>query len=382
MTRRFAFRRLPETALVLDQDSLSQWELFQRRFARNKSAMASLLILTSLYLMSLAVEFIAPYAPNERHLEYSYAPPQALHWNWHHGLHVKLLRAQTDPITFRKRFHESQVRVPVRFLAKNAPVRLLGFFPIERRLLGVDRETWVHLQPNIADEPAFFFMGADKYGRDIFSRSLYGARVSLSVGLVGIVITFAFGIVIGGISGYAGGHIDDVVQRGIEILQSLPQLPLWIALAATLPNHWSALKVYFTITVLLGLLNWSPLARVVRGKVLALREEEYAIAARLLGAGHSRIIFRHLMPNLSTHIIVALTLSVPGMILGETTLSFLGLGLRSPFVSWGVMLQDCLDLKAIVFYPWLLMPVGFIVSVVLCFNFLGDGLNDAIDPHG
>ncbi|MBI3368213.1 MAG: ABC transporter permease [Burkholderiales bacterium] len=227
-----------------------------------------------------------------------------------------------------------------------------------------------------------FLLGADKYGRDIFSRAVYGARISLSVGLVGIALTFVLGVLIGGVSGYLGGRTDNIIQRGIEILQAFPQLPLWIALAAILPGDWSALKVYFAITLLLGLLNWTGLARVVRGKILSLREEDYAVAARLLGASHARILLRHLMPGFTSHIIVALTLSVPGMILGETALSFLGLGLRPPIVSWGVMLQDCLDVKAVRFYPWLMMPVSFIVSVVLCFNFLGDGLRDAADPYG
>lgn len=356
--------------------SLSQWQLIQRRFRRHKLAVASLYVLGFLYLLGLLAEFVAPYAPDQRHIDHPYAPPQALRLSLEHGLHVRALVPHTDPVTFRKSYTESATPVRLAFFARGEPARLLGVLPIERRLLGIARE------PTAAPDPTFFLLGADKYGRDIFSRAVHGARVSLSVGLVGIVLTFVLGMVIGGISGYVGGRTDNLIQRGIEILQAFPQLPLWIALAAVLPGDWSALKVYFAITLLLGLLNWTGLARVVRGKILALREEDYAVAARLLGASHARVLFRHLMPGFTSHIIVALTLSVPGMILGETALSFLGLGLRPPVISWGVMLQDCLDVKAVSFYPWLLMPVGFIISVVLCFNFLGDGLRDAADPYG
>lgn len=358
--------------------SLSQWQLIVRRFRRHKLALGSLFLLVFLYLLGLMAEFVAPYAPDARHLDHPYAPPQAIRWSWQDGLHVRPLQPHTDAISFRKSYTERPQALPLRWLARGEPVQLWGLVPIERRLLALD----LGALPAGTPPPTFFLLGADKYGRDLFSRAVHGARISLSVGLVGIVLTFVLGMVIGGISGYVGGRTDNLIQRGIEILQAFPQLPLWIALAAVLPGDWSALKVYFAITLLLGLLNWTGLARVVRGKILALREEDYAVAARLLGAGHGRVLFRHLMPGFTSHIIVALTLSVPGMILGETALSFLGLGLRPPIVSWGVMLQDCLDVKAVSFYPWLLMPVGFIVCVVLCFNFLGDGLRDAADPYG
>jgi len=367
---------------------LSQWQLIVRRFKRHKLALASLFVLAFLYLMGLMAEAVAPYTSDQRHLDHAYAPPQALRWSWQHGLHVRALVQHTDPISFRKSYTESAVPVPLRWgaalSAGDEPVALWGLLPLHRRLLAIDRAAWQQLSTTSPQPVAatFFLLGADKYGRDIFSRAVYGARISLSVGLVGIVLTFVLGMTIGGISGYVGGRTDNIIQRGIEILQAFPQLPLWIALAAVLPGDWSALKVYFAITLLLGLLNWTGLARVVRGKILSLREEDYAVAARLLGASHARVLFRHLMPGFTSHIIVALTLSVPGMILGETALSFLGLGLRPPIVSWGVMLQDCLDVKAVSYYPWLLMPVGFIVSVVLCFNFLGDGLRDAADPYG
>ncbi len=371
------------TSKVNGTGTLSQWQLIQRRFRRHKLAVGSLFVLAFLYLMGLMAEFVAPYAPDERHLSHPYAPPQALRFNWQDGLHVRQLQPHTDPITFRKGYTETATPVKLSLFAKAEGVALLGFLPIERRLLAIDQSPdRTATNPPDGAVLTFFLLGADKYGRDIFSRAVFGARVSLSVGLVGIVLTFVLGMTIGGISGYVGGRTDNLIQRGIEILQAFPQLPLWIALAAVLPGDWSALKVYFAITLLLGLLNWTGLARVVRGKILSLREEDYAVAARLLGGSHSRVLFRHLMPGFTSHIIVALTLSVPGMILGETALSFLGLGLRPPIVSWGVMLQDCLDVKAVSFYPWLMMPVGFIVSVVLCFNFLGDGLRDAADPYG
>ncbi len=234
---------------------------------------------------------------------------------------------------------------------------------------------------NNKSNSVFFFFGGDKYGHDLFSRILYGARISLSVGLIGIVITFFLGLIIGGISGYVGGRTDNFIQRSIEIINAFPKLPLWLALGAVMPADWSPLKVYFGITIVLSMMGWTGLARVVRGKILALREEDYAVAARLLGASHGRIIFRHLIPGFTSHIIVALTLTVPGMILGETSLSFLGLGLRPPVVSWGVLLQDCMNMQVVANYPWLLLPVVFIIVTVLCFNFLGDGLRDAADPY-
>jgi len=227
----------------------------------------------------------------------------------------------------------------------------------------------------------FYLLGADKYGRDICSRMIYGARISLSVGIIAIAATFIFGIVIGVISGYVGGATDNFIQRSIEIINAFPKLPLWLALGAAVPPEWSPLRTYFAITLVLSLVGWTGLARVVRGKMLSLREEDYALAARLAGAGHGRIMFRHLLPGFTSHIIVSLTLTVPYMILGETALSFLGLGLRHPVVSWGVMLQDCMNMQVIGNYPWLLQPIVFFVLTILCFNFLGDGLRDAADPY-
>ncbi|MEJ1971800.1 MAG: ABC transporter permease [Lacunisphaera sp.] len=230
--------------------------------------------------------------------------------------------------------------------------------------------------------PTFYFLGSDKFGHDVFSRLIHGGAISLSVGLVAIAVTFLFGVTFGGISGYVGGLTDNLIQRLIEVVNAFPPAAAVAgARRACLPPDWSPLTVYFAITVVLSLLGWTALARVVRGKILALREEEYAVAARLIGASHFRILFRHLLPGFTSHIIVVLTMSVPGMILGETSLSFLGLGLRAPIVSWGVMLQDCMSIQTVANYPWLLFPVVFIVLTVLCFNFLGDGLRDAADPY-
>jgi len=273
--------------------------------------------------------------------------------------------------------HRSAV-IPLGFFVRGEPYLLWGTFAAERHFFGVKRPV---VPPADVVVPTFFFPGADAIGRDSFRRLIHGPAVSLSVGLVAIAVTFVLGVTIGGISGYFGGVTDTLIQRLIEIVNAFPQIPLWLAFGAVLPADWPPLSTYFAITLVLSLLGWTGLARVVRGKILALREEDYATAARLLGASHARILFRHLLPGFSSHIIVVLTMSVPAMILGETSLSFLGLGLRAPIVSWGVMLQDCLSLQSVANYPWLLMPVVLIVLTVICFNFLGDGLRDAADPY-
>lgn len=361
-------------------EAASPWALIQRRFAKRRWAVVSLYVLAFLYVMSLLAEFFAPYAASERHLDYAHAPPQALRWNVRDGLHVRLLRPHVDPITFRRQFEELADTAPVRWMAEGSPTRLLGVLPMQRRLIGVDATTPIQPRP-AGVAPTLFLFGADKYGRDVFSRTVFGARISLTIGLVGVLLSLTLGLVVGGISGYAGGRVDGAIQRGIEVFQSLPQLPLWISLAAAVPAGWSAVATYFAITLLLGLLGWTGLARVVRGKVMALRNEDYVVAARLSGAGHFHVLRRHLLPACSSHVIATVTLSVPAMILGETALSFLGLGLRPPVVSWGVMLQDCLDVKAALHYPWLLMPGVLVFITVLGFNFVGEGLRDAADPY-
>lgn len=359
--------------------TLSQWALIRRRFAHHKLALGSLYLLAVLYVIALGAEFFAPYPRQWRDLARSYCPPQLPQWSWQNGLHVPSMIRLEDPLTFKKSYIEdsSQV-VELGFFVKGSTYRFWGLFTWDRHFFGVKNPA--DLRPD-GTPRTFFFLGADKYGQDILSRLIYGSRISLSVGLVSIAVTFLLGVTIGGISGYVGGSVDNFIQRAIEVINAFPQIPLWLAFGAVLPPDWSPLSTYFAITLVLSLLGWTGLARVVRGKILSLREEDYAVAARLLGASHSRVLFRHLLPGFTSHIIVVLTMSVPAMILGETSLSFLQLGLRAPIVSWGVMLQDCLSIQTVANYPWLLMPVVLIVLTVLCFNFLGDGLRDAADPY-
>ncbi len=357
----------------------SQWALIVTAFVRHRLAVASLFLLAVLYSVAAGAEFFAPHAASWRDLSHAYCPPQLPRWSWRDGLHAPALRLQVDPVTFRRHYDVDPSRViPLGFFVRGTPYRLWGVVPMERRFFGAKPGAGAD---GAAGAPPFYFLGADKYGRDIFSRSVHGARVSLSIGLVAIAVTFVLGVTIGGVSGYLGGATDTVIQRVIEVAGALPQIPLWLAFGAVVPADWSPLATYFTITLVLSLLGWTALARVVRGKILALREEDYATAARLLGASHARILFRHLLPGFTSHIIVVLTMSVPAMILGETSLSFLGLGLRAPVVSWGVLLQDCLNIEITAQHPWLLMPVVLVVLTVLCFNFLGDGLRDAADPY-
>ncbi len=370
---------LSPPAPVSEAGSLSQWALIRRRFANHRLAVASLFILAVLYTLALGAEFFAPYRRQWRDLSHAYCPPQLPRFSWRDGLHVPAMRVTVDPLTFKRTYLEDPSRiVALGFFVRGEPYRLLGVIPASRHFFGVKENA---VRRDDGTLPTFYFLGADKYGHDIFSRLVYGARISLSVGLVSIAVTFLLGVTIGGVSGYFGGATDTAIQRLIEIVNAFPQIPLWLAFGAVLPAEWPPLATYFAITLVLSLLGWTGLARVVRGKILALREEDYATAARLLGASHARVLFRHLLPGFTSHIIVVLTMSVPAMILGETSLSFLGLGLRAPVVSWGVMLNECQNIQTVANYPWLFMPVVLVVLTVLCFNFLGDGLRDAADPY-
>jgi peptide/nickel transport system permease protein len=364
---------------LTEPGSLSQWALIGRRFRHHRLAVAALFILVVLYGLAAGAEFFAPYSREWRDLDHAYCPPQLPQFSWRHGLHVAALRVNVDPLTYKKTYVEDPSDlIPLGFFVRGEPYRLWGWIPLERRFFGVKDAAAPRADGR---RPTFYFLGADEYGHDLFSRLIHGSRISLSVGLVAIAVTFLLGVTIGGVSGYFGGAVDTFIQRVIEVANAFPQIPLWLAFGAILPAEWPPLSTYFAITLVLSLLGWTGLARVVRGKILSLREEDYATAARLLGASHARILFRHLLPGFTSHIIVVLTMSVPAMILGETSLSFLGLGLRAPIVSWGVMLQDCLSIQTVANYPWLLMPVVLIVLTVLSFNFLGDGLRDAADPY-
>lgn len=352
----------------------SQWQLMVRKFTKHRLAVWSGSLIIALYTCALFCEFISPYGLDETNIDYIYAPPQRLHWIGPDGIHfipfVYGLKGIRDPTTLRKIYIEDQTKMfPLRLLARGSSYNFFGIFKTNIHLFNVDRSG------------TLFLLGTDSLGRDLFTRILYGARISLTVGLVGVGLTFVFGLTVGVISGYFGGWIDNAIQRLIEILRSFPSIPLWMALSAALPSDWSPLQIYFGITVVLSFLGWTGLARVVRGKILALREEDYATAAEVSGVSKQRIMTHHLLPGFTSHIVVSLTLALPGMILGETSLSFLGLGLRSPITSWGVLLQEAQNVQAVAMQPWLLTPAIFVIIAVLAFNFVGDGLRDAADPY-
>ncbi|MEO1291462.1 MAG: ABC transporter permease, partial [Pseudomonadota bacterium] len=349
--------------------------LIRRRFLRHRLAVASLIFLGLLYLMLPFVEAIAPYGANERASRFLLAPPQPItlfHEGDFSGPAVAPLIADHDLENWRRRYiHDTANPEPVRFFCFGDSYNLMGFEALEGSFRLICPPEGGNL----------FILGTDYLGRDIFSRLLHGARISLTVGLIGIAISFTIAIVLGGLAGYFGGTIDWLVQRMIEVIRSLPELPIWLALAAAVPANWSPVAVFFMISIILGLLDWPGLARAIRSKLLAIRSEDYVKAAELIGASPTRVIRRHLLPNFMSHIVVSASLSIPAMILGETALSFLGLGLRAPATSWGVMLEEARDISIIEFYPWIMIPIIPVILVVLAFNFLGDGLRDAMDPY-
>jgi peptide/nickel transport system permease protein len=351
----------------------SQWRLMWWRFRRHKVALWSMWLLGLLYAMAAFCEFLAPYPLQHGNVAYGYAPPQVIRFVSEEGIHVRpfvyALEGTRHPVTMRKLYFENrEERLPIRFFHRGEAYRFWGIWGTDIHLFGVETGT-IHL------------LGADSMGRDLFSRILYGTRISLTIGLVGVTLSFVLGLTMGAISGFFGGWIDNVIQRLIEVIQSFPSIPLWMALAAALPGTWSPIQIYLGITVVLSFIGWTGLARQVRGKILALREEDFATAAILSGATSTRVMYRHLLPSFMSHIIVSLTLAVPSMILAETALSFLGLGLRSPVTSWGVLLTEAQNVQAVAVQPWLLTPVIFVIITVLAFNFMGDGLRDAADPY-
>lgn len=343
------------------------------KFRRHRLALISGLVLVALYAMILIAEFLAPYNYEARHTEFIYRPPQAVHL-FHEGGFVGPFTYGTqyrlDMDTLQRVYTDDRTKViPLRFLCRGDAYRFWGLL-----------ETDLHLAC-AGEGGTLFLLGTDRLGRDVLSRILIGARISLTIGLIGITVSFVLGIIIGGLAGYYGGTFDMLVQRAIEIVQSLPHIPIWLALASIMPPHWSPLLVYFGITIILGLMDWTGLARSVRSKLLSLREEDYVVAAQLMGAGTGRIVFRHLVPGFMSHLIASATITIPSMILGETALSFLGLGLRPPITSWGVMLNEAQNINVVALYPWLIFPVVPVIIVILAFNFLGDGLRDAADPY-
>ena len=356
----------------------SQWKLIWWKFRKHKLAMYSAVVVIAIYTVALVMEFFAPFPPDQYAANYTYAPPQALHLvdnssgSPKFGLYVTGYKVAIDAFSLRRTFVEDPEKIiPVQLLAKGWEYKLLGIIPMNRHIIGP-----------VDGVGPMYLLGADALGRDLLSRISAGTRISMSIGLLGVAISLVLGILLGGISGYYGGAIDNIIQRLIEFLRSLPTIPLWMSLAAAMPVTWPPLYVYFGITIILSFIGWTGLARVVRGRFLALREEDFVLAARLDGAAPTYLILRHMAPSFSSHIIASITLAIPAMILAETALSFLGVGLRPPIVSWGVLLQDAQNIRAVATAPWLLAPGIAVVIAVLSLNFLGDGLRDAADPYG
>jgi peptide/nickel transport system permease protein len=356
----------------------SQWRLIWIAFRRNKLAVIGAVLVVFLYVVAIFVEFLSPFDPNDFSSKSIYHPPQAIvffdtdaHGETRFRPHVIGTELTRDPVTLEGQFApDPGNKIYLRFLGRSWEYSVFGLFTTD-----------IHLLAPATPGDRFILLGADRLGRDMLSRTIAGTRVSMSIGLVGVALTLFLGLLLGGISGYFGGYIDSIIQRTIEIVLSLPTIPIWLGLSAAMPLDWSPLTRYFAITILLSLIGWTELARVVRGRFLSLRSDDFVIAARLDGASRKRVIFRHMMPSLTSHIIATLTLAIPNLILAETALSFLGLGLLPPAVSWGVLLQEVQNVRSIAQGPWLFVPAGLVVIAVLAFNFLGDGLRDAADPY-
>lgn len=355
----------------------SQWQLTWWAFRKHKLAIVGLWVIAFLYLISIFAEFVAPDNPSKQNRRAVYHPPQMIHFidRTEDGISIRpyvwKMDRKRDPETLAITYVNSGDKIYLTLFGRGPAYKWWGLW-----------KTDIHLFATEKSRDKFFIFGADRLGRDMFSRIVYGTRISMSIGLVGVVISLFLGVTLGGISGYYGGRVDAVIQRLIEFVLSLPTIPIWLALAASLPPDWPIYKQYFVITLIISLVGWTELGRVVRGRFLAMKNDDFVVAARLDGASEARIIFRHMLPSLTSHIIASLTLAVPLMILAETGLSFLGLGLTPPAISWGVLLKEAQNIISISQAPWLFIPGGFVVVAVLAFNFLGDGMRDAADPYG
>ena len=369
---------VPEAGVVAEDKIAvaTQWQLMWWRFRKHKLAAIGTVVLILFYVVSLFADFFAYVDPLESEAQRSLMAPQPIHWldEGSFSPHVYALKGTRDPMTFKRVYvPDTSKKIPIRFFGHGDPYRILGLIPCDRHLLTVEGAK--------AGE-SLFLLGTDLQGRDLWSRLMYGTQTSMIIGLASVFLSLILGVVLGGISGYFGGWIDTVIQRIIEILRSIPTIPLWMGLAAALPAEWDIVMIYFAITIIISLIGWTELARVVRGRFISLRQEDFIMAAELLGCSKSRIIFRHMVPSFISHIIAATTLAIPAMIISETSLSFLGLGLRPPAISWGVLLQDAQNIQALVISPWLLIPSLAVIIAVLAFNFMGDGIRDAADPYG
>ncbi len=367
---------------ILDQEKekiaiATPRQLMWWKFRKHRMAIISSIILIIFYILAIFADFISPYDPLTYNAAYKFVPPMGITFldgdgNFTLRPGVYGLIPHQDPDTLRYTYEiDTSTWYPIHFLVRGAPHKVVGFIETDIHLFGLGEE---------AGDLPFHLLGSDRLGRDMLSRVLYGARISLSIGLIAVFMSLLLGIVLGGISGYYGGIVDNIIQRVIEFIRSIPTLPLWMSLSAALPLDWSQEKRYFAITIILSAIGWTGLARQVRGRFLALRTEDFVLSARLCGAKDLRIILRHMVPSFTSHIIASLTLSIPGIILAETGLSFLGLGLRQPVISWGVLLQEAQNIRTVALAPWLLLPGLAVVIAVLAFNFLGDGLRDAADP--